>query len=78
MSQQWQFDPEKKTREALPIRLSLQKVPEAARMPPEAGAFLSMKSLQMMISKEGKGSQCHSSISKKQCQQSPVKTSKEL
>jgi hypothetical protein len=64
MSQQWQFDPEKKTREALPIRLSLQKVPEAARMPPEAGAFLSMKSLQMMISKEGKGShQCHNLVS---------------
>ena len=50
---------------ALPIGLSSQKQQEAARTPPEGffGAFLSMKSQQMMTSKEWQGLSIPSALS---------------
>jgi hypothetical protein len=65
--------------EALPFGPSLHR---NGKKPPEYhkkffGAFLSTKSQQTMIMKEGKVNQCHSVVRENQHQQSPTKTSKE-
>lgn len=63
-NQQWQFNPERTTQTC-----QVDWVCESSKKPPKYhkelfSAFLSMKSRQIMISKEGKVNQCHSIISK--------------
>ena len=77
LNQQWQFDSE----ETLRLCKSAQ-VQGSGKEPPKYhnkffGAFLSTKSWQVMIGKEGKANQCQSIASEDQGQQNSTETSKE-